>query len=75
MLHEIMTYFISTYIPYNTPPPHGVDGIPHKLKEEISRRHFLWKADSGLRSILVENKHFITIVTSNDQCLSFSGNR
>lgn len=75
MLHEIMTYFISRYVPYGTPPAHGIDGIPRSLKEEISRRYLLWMSDSGLRSVLLENKDFITIVTSNDHCVSFSNNR
>jgi hypothetical protein len=78
MLHAIMTYFISTYIPsipYGTPPLHGIYGIPRSLKEEISRRYFLWMSDCGLRSVLLENKDFITIVKSNDHCVTFSNNR
>lgn len=78
MLHEIMTYFISTYIPHtpcSTPCTHGIDGIHRTLTEEISRRYLLWMSDCGLRSVLLENKDFITVVTSNDHCVTFSNKR
>ena len=75
MLYEVMTYFNSNYAPYNATTVNGIDGMFHKLKEEITRRHYLWQADSGLRSILIENKDFISIVTSNSHCASFSAGR
>ena len=75
MLYEVMTYFNLSYAPYDATTVLGIDGMSRNLKEEITRRHYLWQADSSIRSILIENKDFMSIITSNNHCVSFSSGR
>ena len=71
-LHGILSYFSSSY------GSHGLRGgnvMTPNLKEELARRHHLWVVGSGLRSVLIDGGHFITVVASNANCLSFTNGR
>ena len=70
-LYNLMTFFCATDCTYNKCFPI----LCPEMENEVARRHVLWRNGCRLRSVLTDSGDFVTVLSSEDGCLTFTRGR